>query len=164
MSTDPRVLLSSDEAQAFADAKRREGLRIVFTAGVFDLLHPGHLRLLQAARHAGDVLIVGVRSDDVVRAIKGPERPIIPEAERAELVAALACVDAVIVFGEGTPGRLVRALRPDVLALRAGVPHDASAGQGEVEAWGGRVVRVRIETNHSTTEIVERAKALPARP
>src|SRR5688572_31692184 len=102
-----RVLSSIDSA-AFADSLRRDGQRIVFTNGVFDLLHPGHVRYLQAARSEGDALIVGVNSDRSVRANKGPSRPIIPENERAELLAALACVDAVVIFDEDTPADVIR--------------------------------------------------------
>ena len=133
---------------------------MVFTNGVFDVLHPGHVRYLQRARALGDALIVGVNSDRSVRAIKGPERPITPEAERAELVAALACVDAVAVFDEDTPHDLIAAVQPDVLVKGADWAADAIVGRDIVEARGGRVVRVPVEPGHSTTAILERIRRL----
>jgi D-beta-D-heptose 7-phosphate kinase/D-beta-D-heptose 1-phosphate adenosyltransferase len=118
-------VLSIPAAAAFADAQRRAGKRVVFTSGVFDLLHPGHLRHLQAARALGDLLIVGVKSDRSVRATKGPDRPITPEVERAEILDALACVDAVVVFDQETPDRIIREIQPDVLATSPGPDADA---------------------------------------
>ena len=118
-------VLSSSDAAAFAAAQRRAGKRVIFTNGVFDLLHPGHLRHLQAARALGDSLIVGVESDRSVRAANGPGRPVTPEAERAEILDALACVDAVVVFDQETPDEIIRQIQPDVLA--AGTGADAEA-------------------------------------
>ena len=129
---------------------------LVFTNGVFDLLHPGHVRYLQQARQLGDVLIVGLNSDRSVRANKGPARPITPEVERAELLAALACVDAAVVFDEETPHALIAAIQPDVLVKGADWAEDAIVGRDIVEARGGRVVRVPIETGYSTTSILDR--------
>jgi D-glycero-beta-D-manno-heptose 1-phosphate adenylyltransferase len=142
---------------------RKSGRRIVFTNGVFDLLHPGHLRYLKAARAQGDVLIVGVNSDRSVRANKGPGRPVIPETERAEILAALDPVDAVVVFGEDTPAEIVRALQPDVLVKGADWPADQIVGRDTVEARGGRVVLVPVEHGYSTTSILERIKLKPNR-
>ena len=163
MSSPSRVLLSLDEAAAFAEAERRAGRRIVFTNGVFDLIHPGHVRYLQAARAEGDLLIVGVNSDRSVRANKGPERPVIPQEERAELLLALACVDAVLVFDEETPDRVIRAIQPDVLVKGADWAHDAIVGRDVVEARGGRVIRAEIAPGYSTTGIIARVRALPRR-
>jgi D-beta-D-heptose 7-phosphate kinase/D-beta-D-heptose 1-phosphate adenosyltransferase len=132
---------------------------IVFTNGVFDLLHPGHLRYLQHARSLGDALIVGVNSDRSVRANKGPGRPINPEAERAELLAALACVDAVAIFDEETPYEIISALQPDVLVKGADWAEDAIVGRDVVEARGGKVVRVDLEKGYSTTSIVAKIRA-----
>jgi rfaE bifunctional protein nucleotidyltransferase chain/domain len=132
--------------------------KIVFTNGVFDLLHPGHVRYLQQARRLGDRLIVGVNSDRSVRENKGPGRPITPERERAEVVAALACVDDVIVFDEATPHELIARIQPDVLVKGADWAEDAIVGRDIVEARGGRVVRVTVEPGHSTTAIVEKIK------
>src|ERR671911_363656 len=112
-------VLSASEAATLAGQLRADGQLLVFTNGVFDLLHPGHVRYLAAARQHGDALIVGVNSDESVRANKGPRRPILPAVERAELVAALASVDAVVVFHEDTPYELIRRLQPDVLVKGA---------------------------------------------
>ena len=120
------------------------------TNGVFDLLHPGHVRYLRAARQEGDVLIVGVNSDRSVRSYKDPSRPLIPEIERAELIAALACVDAAAIFDEDTPDLIIRRIRPDVLVKGADWAADAIVGRDTVEAGGGRVVRVAIEQGWST--------------
>lgn len=157
------VLLSLEEAAAFAAAQRERGRRVVFTNGVFDLLHPGHVGYLQDARREGDVLVVALNSDRSVRANKGPDRPVIPQHERAELVAALACVDAVLVFDEETPDRVIRAIQPDILVKGADWAADAIVGRDVVEARGGRVVRAQIAEGHSTTEIIRRVRALPRR-
>src|SRR4051812_23927504 len=141
-------------------ALRAAGKTIVFTNGVFDLLHPGHVRYLQQARKLGDALIVGVNSDRSVRAIKGSTRPITPEDERAELIAALACVDAAVVFDEDTPSPLIAALQPDVLVKGADWAEDAIVGRDIVEARGGRVVRVPIETGYATTSMIDRIRRL----
>ena len=156
-------MLTWDEAAAFVETQRRRGRRIVFTNGVFDLLHPGHVRYLQAARAEGDVLIVAVNSDRSVRANKGPSRPILPERERAEVLMALACVDAVVVFDEETPARIIEHLQPDVLVKGADWAADAIVGRDTVEARGGRVVRVPVEQGWSTSAIIERARAAVSR-
>jgi D-beta-D-heptose 7-phosphate kinase/D-beta-D-heptose 1-phosphate adenosyltransferase len=163
MSPAPRIFASHDAAARYAAGQRALGRRVVFTNGVFDLLHPGHVRYLQAARAAGDVLVVGLNTDRSVRALKGPERPVIPEAERAEVLAALACVDAVVLFDEDTPERVIRAIEPDVLVKGADWALDAIVGRDLVEARGGRVVRAPVETGYSTTELIRRARALPRR-
>jgi D-beta-D-heptose 7-phosphate kinase/D-beta-D-heptose 1-phosphate adenosyltransferase len=150
--------LTSAAAAAFAEAQRRAGRRVVFTNGVFDLLHPGHLRYLQAARAEADVLIVGVNSDRSVRANKGPERPITPEGERAEILAALACVDAVAIFDEETPAEIIRLIQPDVLVKGADWAEDAIVGRDTVEARGGRVVRVPVEAGWSTSSILSKIR------
>jgi len=147
------------DAIAFANRLRANHKTIVFTNGVFDLLHPGHLRYLQHARSLGDALIVGVNSDRSVRANKGPGRPINPEAERAELIAALACVDAVAIFDEETPYEIISALQPDVLVKGADWAEDAIVGRDVVEARGGKVVRVDLEKGYSTTAIVAKIRA-----
>jgi D-glycero-beta-D-manno-heptose 1-phosphate adenylyltransferase len=157
------AVVSLSDAQRVVAELRRAGKRIVFTNGVFDLLHPGHLRYLKAARAEGDALIVGVNSDRSVRANKGPSRPVTPEAERAEIVAALAPVEAVVVFDEETPADIVRALQPDVLVKGADWPADQIVGRDTVEARGGRVVLVPVETGYSTTAILERIKPKPGR-
>ncbi len=151
-------VLSIDGAADLAAAQRLAGRRVVFTNGVFDLLHPGHVRYLQAARAHGDVLIVAVNSDRSVRGNKGPDRPLIPEAERAEILSALACVDAVVVFDDATPAEIVRQIQPDVLVKGADWAADAIVGRDTVEARGGRVVRVPIESGWSTSAIVEKIR------
>lgn len=138
---------------------RSEGKRVVFTNGVYDLLHPGHVRYLQAARALGDALIVGVNSDRSVRANKGPTRPVNPEAERAEVIAALDCVDAAIVFDQDTPHEIISRLQPDVLVKGADWAEDAIVGRDVVEARGGRVVRMPIEQGFSTTELIAKIQA-----
>jgi rfaE bifunctional protein nucleotidyltransferase chain/domain len=146
------------EAAALAERLRREGKRVVFTNGVFDLLHPGHIRYLQHARSLGDALIVGVNSDRSVRANKGSSRPITPEVERAELLAALACVDAVAVFDDDTPAEIIRRIQPDVLVKGADWAADAIVGRDTVEARGGKVVRVDVEPGWSTSAIIEKIR------
>lgn len=147
-------VLSLDAGATLAERLRSTGKRVVFTNGVFDLLHPGHVRYLQAARAEGDTLIVGVNSDRSVKAIKGPSRPITSENERAEILAALDCVTAAIVFDEDTPAEIIRRLQPDVLVKGADWAADAIVGRDTVEARGGRVVRMPIEPGWSTSSIV----------
>ncbi len=147
-------VLSLDAGADLAETLRAAGKHVVFTNGVFDILHPGHVRYLQAARAEGDALIVGVNSDRSVRSIKGPARPITPEGERAEILAALECVTAAIVFDEDTPAEIVRRIQPDVLVKGADWAADNIVGRDTVEARGGRVVRMPIEPGWSTTSIV----------
>ena len=153
--------LSWDEAVALIRRTRDAGGTAVFTNGVFDLLHPGHVRYLEAAAAEGDVLIVGLNADASVRANKGPRRPLVREMERAEVVEALACVDAVVIFGDPTPAEVIAHLRPDVLVKGADWPADQIVGRGTVEARGGRVVRVEVAQGYSTTAIIERIGKLP---
>ena len=148
--------MTIDEAATFAERLRRDGKKVVFTNGVFDLLHPGHVRYLQHARTLGDALIVGVNSDRSVRANKGPSRPITPEAERAELLSALACVDAVAIFDEDTPADIIKRIQPDILVKGADWAADAIVGRDTVEARGGKVVRVDIEEGWSTSAIIDK--------
>ncbi len=150
--------MTRQQAIEFVRGQRARGTTIVFTNGVFDLLHPGHIRYLQRARALGGALIVGVNSDRSVRANKGPSRPVNPDYERAELVAALACVDAAVVFDEDTPHDLIAALQPDVLVKGADWADDAIVGRDIVEARGGRVVRIPLESGYATTAIIERIR------
>jgi D-beta-D-heptose 7-phosphate kinase/D-beta-D-heptose 1-phosphate adenosyltransferase len=138
---------------------RAQGRTVVFTNGVFDLLHPGHLRYLSAARALGDVLIVGLNTDASVRWNKGLDRPLTPEFERAELLRALNCVDAVVFFDEDTPHDLIAALQPDVLVKGADWAADAIVGRDIVEGRGGRVVRMPVEPGYSTSAIIARIRA-----
>jgi rfaE bifunctional protein nucleotidyltransferase chain/domain len=153
-------LLSLDQAAAWAAQQRARGRIVVFTNGVYDLVHPGHVEYLRAARAEGDLLIVAVNSDRSVRANKGPARPILPERERAELISALSCVDAVLIFDAETPADVIQAIQPDVLVKGADWAHDAIVGRDVVEARGGRVVRMTMVPGFSTSAIVERMKRL----
>lgn len=146
------------DAVALIERLRREGRTIVFTNGVFDLLHPGHVRYLTQARSLGDALIVGMNSDASVRRNKGPERPINPAGDRAEIVAALDCVDAVVLFDEDTPAEIVNACQPDILVKGADWPADQIVGRDTVEARGGRVMRIPVAPGHSTTTLLQRIK------
>lgn len=135
------------------------GRVVVFTNGVFDLLHPGHVRYLTAARAEGDHLVVAVNTDATVRAAKGADRPVHPAEERAELLAALKVVDLVTIFPEPTPAELIEAVQPDVLVKGADWPLDQIVGRETVWARGGRVVRVPTEAGHSTTGLLRKVRA-----
>lgn len=155
------MIMRLGEAVAWVEDRRASGQRIVFTNGVFDLLHPGHVRYLTESRSHGDVLIVGVNSDRSTRAQpKGAGRPINPAEERAEVLAALASVDAVVIFDEDTPHEIVSALQPDVLVKGADWADDAIVGRELVEARGGVVIRIALAQGHSTTSLIERARRL----
>jgi rfaE bifunctional protein nucleotidyltransferase chain/domain len=154
-----RKVLALSEAVALVQHLRHDGRTVVFTNGVFDILHPGHVRYLQDARREGDALIVGLNSDRSVKAIKGASRPINPEDERAEVVAALSCVDAVVVFDEGDPQRIVNRLQPDVLAKGADWAADRIIGRETVEARGGRVVRIPLAEGYSTSAIIRKIQS-----
>ncbi|HEY5658889.1 MAG TPA: D-glycero-beta-D-manno-heptose 1-phosphate adenylyltransferase [Myxococcota bacterium] len=152
-----KVLARSAAAAAVRSAQRR-GERVVFTNGCFDILHVGHVRSLEQARGLGDRLIVAVNRDASVRRIKGASRPIVPERQRAELVAALECVDWVVLFGQTTPLSLIRALRPDVLAKGGDWRLDEIVGRREVESWGGRVERLRVVPGSRSSALIERMR------
>jgi D-glycero-beta-D-manno-heptose 1-phosphate adenylyltransferase len=152
------VMLRADAVKWAADL-RAAAKRLVFTNGVFDLLHPGHVRYLADARAQGDALIVAVNSDRSVRAIKGPERPINPERDRAEVLSALACVDAVVVFDEDDPHAIISAIQPDVLVKGADWAADRIIGRDVVEARGGKVVRIAFAPGFSTTGMIERIRS-----
>ena len=156
----PSVLTPEQTILRFAKNKRN-GRTVVFTNGCFDLLHPGHIRSLEAARALGDMLIVGINSDASVRALKGPTRPVIPEQERAEILASLECVDAVTIFPEETPQNLIAALLPDVLVKGGDWPGDQIIGRPEVEAAGGRVARIDMVPGYSTTSLLDKIRNLP---
>jgi rfaE bifunctional protein nucleotidyltransferase chain/domain len=150
--------MTRGDAVAWREELGRQGKRVVFTNGVFDILHPGHVRYLATARSHGDALIVAINSDRSVRAIKGPERPVNPETERAEVITALACVDAAVVFDEDTPHDIISAIQPDVLVKGADWAHDKIVGRDIVEARGGVVIRVTVEEGHSTTNVIKKVK------
>jgi rfaE bifunctional protein nucleotidyltransferase chain/domain len=156
----PAVLTLEQTILRFAPQKRN-GRKVVFTNGCFDLLHPGHIRSLESARAFGDFLIVGINSDNSVRALKGPGRPVIPQHERAEILASLECVDAVLIFDEPTPRTVIAALLPDVLVKGGDWPGDQIVGREEVEAAGGRVERIDILDSYSTSAILQKIRSLP---
>lgn len=144
---------------ALADSLRADGKRIVFTNGVFDILHVGHLRYLEAARALGDALLIGVNADESVRRLKGPTRPVNLEAERAELLAALRCVDGVCVFHEDTPMELIKAVRPHIHAKGGDYKTpDALPETPLVRSLGGDVVILQLVPDRSTTRIIESLK------
>jgi len=137
---------------------REAGRRVVLTNGCFDLLHPGHVALLEAARREGDLLVVALNSDASVRGLKGEGRPVVPEAERAETLLGLEAVDRVVLYDEPTPIEVIRALRPDVLVKGADWAADEIVGRAEVETAGGLVVRVALLPGRSTSALVERIR------
>jgi rfaE bifunctional protein nucleotidyltransferase chain/domain len=137
---------------------RRDGRKVVFTNGCYDILHPGHIRLLESARSLGDILILALNTDSSVQRLKGPTRPLISENERAELAASLAAVDAVTFFDEDTPRELIALVLPDILIKGADWAHFI-AGREEVEAAGGEVLALPLEPGYSTTGILEEVLA-----
>lgn len=151
-------VLTLEEAIVRFGREKRNGKRVVFTNGCFDLLHPGHIRGFEQARALGDVLIVGLNSDSSVRQLKGASRPIIPEKERAEILAALESVDAVVIFDELTPREVISRLLPDVLVKGGDWPGDQIVGREEVEAAGGRVVSIPLVPGYSTTAILQKIR------
>jgi D-beta-D-heptose 7-phosphate kinase / D-beta-D-heptose 1-phosphate adenosyltransferase len=155
-------VLRRDRLLSRVSAWRSAGQSIVFTNGCFDILHIGHIGLLEQARHKGDRLIVGLNSDDSVRRLKGPLRPIVAEPERARVLAALSSVDAVVVFNEDTPLRLIEAIRPDVLVKGGDYTEDTVVGAREVRAWGGRVELIPLVGNMSTSRLI--AKSVNSAP
>ena len=150
------AVLSRADAVVFVNRARGAGKRIVFTNGVFDLLHIGHVRYLKQSRALGDVLVVGVNADSSVRRLgKGPERPVTPESARAEIIAALSAVDAVVIFDEDTPEETIQSLLPDILVKGADWQGKENPGQKFIEARGGRMVFIPLEPGYSTTGILK---------
>ncbi|HVA95211.1 MAG TPA: D-glycero-beta-D-manno-heptose 1-phosphate adenylyltransferase [Candidatus Dormibacteraeota bacterium] len=151
-------IVSQAELIEIASREKRAGRRVVFTNGCFDLLHPGHVRCLAEARRLGDVLIVAVNSDSSVRGNKGPERPLVRQQDRAEVVAALESVDYVTIFDEPTPRELIAGVLPDILVKGADWAASQVAGREQVEAAGGRVVSIPLAQGYSTTSLVEKIR------
>jgi rfaE bifunctional protein nucleotidyltransferase chain/domain len=160
-TTSPRAFTAENAAALAREVRRRVGT-VVFTNGVFDLLHPGHVRYLHEARRLGDALIVGVNSDRSVRANKGPDRPLNHAGERAEILLALGSVDAVAVFDEDTPLAIITKIQPDILVKGADWGADNIVGREVVERRGGRVVRVELAQGFSTTGLIRKMR--PAHP
>jgi len=153
-------ILTAEALAATLHARRDRGERLVFTNGCFDLLHIGHTRYLQQARSLGDCLIVGVNSDASVGAIKPNGRPIVPQAQRAEVLASLACVDHVVIFDEPDPGALIATIQPDVLVKGGDWPVDRIVGRDIVQARGGQVVTIPLVPDVSTTALVQRIQKI----
>lgn len=153
-------LLDAKQVEAFADRIRAGGGTVVFTNGVFDVLHPGHVRYLREARACGDALIVAVNSDSSVRSNKGAGRPVNPAHERAEVLLALRSVDAAVIFDEETPHAIISAIKPDILVKGADWGPNDIVGRDVVEARGGRVVRIDLAPGFSTTALLEKIRRL----
>lgn len=151
-----RKIRSSDELQPILEAKRQQGRTIVFTNGCFDLLHVGHVRYLQQARQLGDLLVLGLNSDDSIRRLKGEKRPLIGGEERAHILAALDCIDFLVMFDEDTPLALIKALRPDILVKGGDYAADEVVGKDLVESYGGRVELIQFVDGKSTTHLIEK--------
>ena len=160
LSTRPKIK-SARKLKPLLARLQRQGHRIVFTNGCFDLIHIGHLRYLQSARRRGDRLVVGINSDRSVRRIKGPLRPLLPQKERAEVLAALECVDFVTIFDETDPLRIITLLQPDVLIKGGDWDRNKIIGRDVVEARGGQVRRVPLVKGISTTRLIEKIRKLP---
>lgn len=148
------AVMSRDAVASWVDDERRAGRTVAFANGVFDLLHVGHVRYLQGARREGDVLVVAVNDDATVRVLKGPDRPVLPAADRAELVAALRCVDAVVIFPEPTVTPLLERLRPDVHCKGTDYTVDSVPERETVRAYGGRTAIVGDPKDHSTRDLL----------
>lgn len=157
MSEGTSALLPAD-ARARLEAWRSRGESIVFTNGVYDLLHRGHVEYLEEARALGDRLVVGINSDASVRRLKGPTRPIVGQQDRLALISALSCVDLALLFEDDTPLRLIEAVAPDVLAKGADYALEAIVGRAEVEARGGRVERIALREGLSSSAIIDRIR------
>ena len=149
-------IVSTETLVADLEQARRGGKRIVFTNGCFDILHVGHVRYLGAARSGGDLLVVGLNSDASVKSIKGERRPLVNQDQRAEVLASLACVDYVVVFDEPDPLRLIRAVRPDILVKGADWSEDDIIGADFVKSTGGKILRVDLVSDASTSGIIDR--------
>ncbi len=151
--------MATSDTVRLVERARADGKTVVFTNGVFDILHPGHTRYLRDARALGSLLIVGINSDRSARTLnKAPDRPINSEAERAEVLSALASVDAVVVFDEDTPHEIITLIQPDILVKGADWGENEIVGRDVVEARGGRVVRIALAEGYSTTKVIERVR------
>jgi D-beta-D-heptose 7-phosphate kinase/D-beta-D-heptose 1-phosphate adenosyltransferase len=147
-------LVALEELLALRRQWRVEGLKVAFTNGVFDILHRGHVEYLQKARALADLLIVGLNTDDSVRRLKGEGRPIVPQEDRAVILAALRCVDYVVYFAEDTPANLIRAIQPDILVKGADYKIEEIVGHDLVQAAGGRVERITLTPGRATRDVI----------
>jgi rfaE bifunctional protein nucleotidyltransferase chain/domain len=164
LNADRHKIRSLDQLRAELALIKRQGSRIAFTNGCFDILHAGHVSYLEEARRTADCLVVGLNADCSVRGLKGPSRPVNGEADRARVLAALGCVDYVVLFSEETPLRLITALLPDVLVKGADWAEDQIVGAAEVKVAGGRVVRIPFEHDRSTTGLIDRIRTSNSLP
>ena len=155
-----RKIVTTHALQAAVRSAKRRGRRVVFTNGCFDLLHVGHIRYLEQAKRLGDLLIVAVNTDRSVRRIKGPHRPVVPQAQRAEVVAALGCVDYVVLFSTATPLPLIARIRPDILVKGGDWSVERIVGKAEVEASGGRVRTIPLTPGSSTTRLIQKIRSM----
>ena len=156
LALEDALILDLDHLLEALGLARSVGKRVVFTNGCFDILHAGHVYLLREARRLGDLLVVGLNTDRSVHRLKGTGRPVVPQEERAEVLAAVRWVDFVVLFDQDTPLDLIRAIRPDVLVKGADYELDEIVGREEVEAAGGRVVRVHLRSGCSSSKVLER--------
>lgn len=164
MNHDPRLKIKPrEELQPVIATLQKQGQKIVFTNGCFDIIHLGHIRLLQEARSQGDKLIIAINTDDSVRELKGNARPILSEQERAEMLAALACVDFVTFFAEPDPLKTILFLHPDVLVKGADYTLDEIVGKEEVLAYGGKVIAIPLTPGYSTTALIKKIKNIHSR-
>lgn len=152
------IITSDTELVALRDGLRADGKRIVFTNGVFDILHAGHVAYLEQARALGDVLVLGLNADESVRRLKGPERPVNSELDRATVIAGLRSVDHVVIFGDDTPLTIIETLLPDVLVKGGDYTRDTIVGADVVEQHGGRVITIPLLEGRSTTSIITRVR------
>lgn len=159
-----KKILDREQLQATLKSEKENGRKVVFTNGCFDLIHPGHVAYLEDAAARGDLLVVGINSDESVRRLKGSERPINPQQDRALLLAGLGSVDYVTFFAEDTPLELVSALRPDVLVKGGDWPVEKIVGHEVVLGGGGKVLSLPFREGYSTTRIIEKIRALTAHP
>ena len=151
-------ILNWEEATLLAQDAKKNGKSIIFTNGCFDLLHPGHLHVLGAAKDLGDILIVGLNSDESVKTLKGPDRPVMNESSRAILLAGLEMVDYVVIFTEETPLNLIREINPNIIVKGGDYAADEIVGSAHVEAYGGEVVTIPLLEGFSTTGIIRKSK------
>jgi D-glycero-beta-D-manno-heptose 1-phosphate adenylyltransferase len=158
-----RKIVTPHALQAAVQSAKRRGRRVVFTNGCFDLLHVGHIRYLERAKRLGDLLIVAVNTDRSVRRIKGPHRPVVPQAQRAEVVAALGCVDYVVLFPTATPLPLITRVRPDILVKGGDWSVERIVGKAEVEVAGGRVRTIPLTPGSSTTRLIKKIRSMRGR-
>lgn len=152
------VIKTRTELAQILGGAREDGLKVVFTNGCFDLIHPGHIRYLERASQLGDILVLALNSDGSVHRLKGPDRPVLTQSERAEIVAALHCVDYVTIFEEDTPRAVIEELKPNVLVKGGDWGKEEIVGRNFVEKQGGKVVVIDFEEGYSTTRIIERIR------